>query len=146
MSILVRKVRIRAWHSMRKQEGASEDMFGHIEFKGTHTRFTGRMSDLCGKTIEIQRIGVQWYTMDSTLTIIKQMVIPSHRKRLDMINQCCICGNDILDSWAYEKVKAELSSANTIIINEYVCTNCCSEDIKKDGTLLKIIRARGRTI
>ena len=83
MSILIRQVKIRAWNPMLRQKGASKDKFGHINFRGTHTRFTQRMRDMCGCTIKIKRIGSGWYTMDSTVTIIKQMVIPSHRKRLD---------------------------------------------------------------
>ncbi len=83
MGILVRKVRIRAWSTMLRQKGAKRDMFGHIKFKRTHTRFTARMSGFCKQTIEIQRIGAHWYIMDYTLRIIKQMVIPSHQKRLD---------------------------------------------------------------
>ena len=83
MSILVRKVRIRIWDSMLEEEGASLDQFGHIKFKDIKTRFTKRMGDLCGKLIKIQRIGAQWYSMDGTLVIIKQMAITGHQKRFD---------------------------------------------------------------
>lgn len=83
MGILVKKVKIMSWKTMLRQKGVKLDMFGHIKFKGTNTCFTTRMMHLCKQTIEIQRIGARWYIMDYIFCIVKQMVIPSHQKRLD---------------------------------------------------------------